>query len=68
MTMTNNEAELRFPEIKTFKQEVAEVAARWAKQERTTFVEATAVIERFARDNHTEALAALKQPTGGDDE
>jgi len=45
-----------FPKLKTFKEEVADIAKRWAKQNKCSYKEATAIILDFAKVNHREAL------------
>lgn len=44
--------------LKTYKEEVAELAKRWASQMGVSYVEATSVIARFAKQNHEESFEA----------
>lgn len=50
--------EIEFPELKTFKEEVLDIAKSWARQHKCTLAEATEIIARFARDNYLEVLNA----------
>lgn len=48
--------ELKFPELKTFKEEVLDLAKSWARQNNCSLAEAAEIIATFAKDNYQEIL------------
>lgn len=53
--------DVEFPELKTFKEEVADIAKSWARQNNCSYLEATQIILRFAQEISSEAYTNFEK-------
>jgi len=52
--------DVKFPELKTFYQEVEDIAKSWSKQNNCSYLEATQVVLQFAREISNKAMEESK--------